>query len=185
MAERSKRSAPDDVKTTITRWKTSAEAQSTVHKKEATKFTRANFALGLPTVVISAIVATAMFATLKDTAADPQSKLIFAGISAVAAVLAAVQTFLRFSERAGEHTAAASEYSDVARRLGILQLSVAKNTADGWYQALESMSQQLHAIERRFATTRGPALGSSFEGDLQKLQVFVDADDSSPPATGA
>ena len=72
--------------------------------------------LGLPAAALSALVATGVFATLSDDGALGWK--IATGITAVAAaVLTALQTFLRLSERAEQFRETARAYGDLRRRI--------------------------------------------------------------------
>ncbi len=68
--------------------------------------------VGVPAVVFASIVGTVMFA---DRATDRPKALAVGAVSIVAAVLAALQTFLRFSERAAQHATATDWYSAIPR----------------------------------------------------------------------
>ena len=71
-----------------------------------------NYLVGVPAVIFASIVGTAVFADLAD---DTPRRFAIASVSILAAVLAALQTFLRFSERAASHAAAGDWYSAVRR----------------------------------------------------------------------
>ncbi len=71
--------------------------------------------LGVPVVVFSTVVGTSLFATLNEASVDSSVRLAIGVISVAAAVLAALQTFLRFAERAERHVTAADWYAAVRR----------------------------------------------------------------------
>jgi hypothetical protein len=77
--------------------------------------------LGLPVVVLTTIVGTSIFATIND-----QPELIYrvvaGAFSLLAAVLAAVQIFFKFSEREQRARTAAVGYSALQRELDIFLL---------------------------------------------------------------
>lgn len=73
--------------------------------------------LGIPVVVLSALVGTSVFATLTDS--GPLWLQILTGmVSVTAAVLAALQTFLRADDVAGEHRAASRAFGALRREIG-------------------------------------------------------------------
>jgi len=86
------------------------------HYECATYFARLNFYLGIPVIVLSTVVGTSIFATLqKET---NTSVRIAVGIASVmAAVLAAIQTFLRYSERAEKHRVIGAKYGAMRREI--------------------------------------------------------------------
>ncbi len=75
-------------------------------------------------VVSSAVVGTSLFATLAGTTSDaaPRSlRVAISSLSVLAAVLAAIQTFLRFSERSERHVQAGDWYSAIKRQVDQLE----------------------------------------------------------------
>jgi hypothetical protein len=93
-------------------WLKRVYAAQSAHYAAADLFRRLNYLVGIPAVVFSSIVGTAIFAGLEK---DSPKALVIASVSIVAAVLAGLQTFLRFSERAGQHANAADWYSAIRR----------------------------------------------------------------------
>jgi hypothetical protein len=75
-----------------------------------------HFCVGLPLVVISGAVGTAVFATLK-TSPEISTKIVVGLLSLTATVLAGLQTFLRLSERAEQHKQAGVRYGALRREL--------------------------------------------------------------------
>ena len=80
-----------------------------------------NYLVGVPAIVFSSIVGTAIFAGLEHDTQGPTAlgmaprTIVVASISIAAAVLGALQTFLRFPERATQHATAADWYSAIRR----------------------------------------------------------------------
>ena len=120
-------------------WGRRAAAAQHAHYYLATNLRRRNLALGIPVVILSAIVGTALFASL---AASSESfplglRLAVGSISLLAAVLAAIQTFLRFAERSERHAQAADWYSAIRREIDELlalpadKRGESKRTLDG------------------------------------------------------
>jgi hypothetical protein len=96
-------------------WRNRAAAAATAHYRLADRCRRRNVALGVPVVVLSTVVGTSLFATLNETSVDSDVRLTIGVVSVAAAVLASLQTFLRFAERAERHVLAADWYSAVRR----------------------------------------------------------------------
>ncbi len=81
-----------------------------------------NYIVGVPAVIFSSVVGTALFAGLEK---DSPRTWIVASTSILAAILGALQTFLRFAERAALHATAADWYSAIRRDIEeILHLPV-------------------------------------------------------------
>lgn len=98
-------------------WRQRMAAASEAHYKIASSLRRKSLRLGLPVVILTSIVGTSLFATLADPEAGIplEFKITVGSISVAAAILAALQTFLRFGERAEMHVVAADSYAVVRR----------------------------------------------------------------------
>jgi hypothetical protein len=97
-------------------WGRRAAAAAEVHFETAERLSRLNVFLGIPVVVLSAVVGTGTFATLSDNV-DMSVRIVAGSISVIAAVLASVQTFLRFGARAEQHRVAAERWSAIRREI--------------------------------------------------------------------
>jgi hypothetical protein len=86
------------------------------HVKTAVYFGRVNLWLGVPVVILTTLVGTSVFATLQKEAAT--SIRIAAGLASVlAAIMAGLQTFLRYSERAERHRVSGGKYGTLRREI--------------------------------------------------------------------
>jgi hypothetical protein len=97
-------------------WERRAAAAAEVHFQVAEGLSRSNIYLGIPVVVLSAIVGTGVFATLSSDV-NTGVKIAAGTTSVIAAVLASIQTFLRFGERAEQHRVAAERWSAIKRQI--------------------------------------------------------------------
>ena len=104
----------DQVEELLVDWRQRVYAAQSAHYAATDHYRRLNYLIGVPAIIFSSVVGTAIFASLNEHAAD-QNKIIVAIISIAAAVLSALQTFLRFSERATQHATAADWYSAIRR----------------------------------------------------------------------
>jgi hypothetical protein len=86
------------------------------HIKTAANADRMNRILGIPATFISAIVGSAVFASLAENP-SATAKIAVGLLSVLAAVLTALQTYLRYSERAELHRKAAGRYGVMRRQL--------------------------------------------------------------------
>ena len=103
-------------------WHKRVYAAQAAHYASADLFKLLNYVVGIPAIVFSSIVGTAIFAGLEH---DSPRTLVVAFASILAAVLAGLQTFLRFPERASRHATAADWYSAIRRDIEqILHLPV-------------------------------------------------------------
>jgi hypothetical protein len=93
-------------------WHHRVYAAQSAHYASADRFRTLNYVVGVPAVVFSSVVGTALFAGLEKD--SPRTWLV-ASISIIAAMLGALQTFLRFAERATLHATAGDWYSAIRR----------------------------------------------------------------------
>jgi hypothetical protein len=105
--------------------------------------------LGIPVVVLTTVVGTTIFSSL---GASPDSRLVIVAglISLLAAVLAALQTFLAFAERAEKHRTAAAAYSTLKRELDLLatKLLIATPSANEALEELQPLIKRFAAAEK-------------------------------------
>ncbi len=102
---------------TFEQWHQGLRIFHRAHSRAAVLFERRNLAIGLPTVLLTAISGTTAFTTLASEVDQPVVKIMTGIMSITAAVLAALQTFLRYSELAEKHKAAAQNYGMLRREL--------------------------------------------------------------------
>ncbi|HEU4355981.1 MAG TPA: SLATT domain-containing protein [Actinomycetota bacterium] len=148
-------------------WGHRAAAAQHAHYFLAGRLRRSNLWLGIPTVVISAVVGTSLFATLAQEGADIPNALraIVGTLSVLAAVLAALQTFLRFAERSERHVVAGDWYAAIARRIDELAVippdrrGDPREVLDGIRKELNKASQSYPEIGEKLWHTMGRAYG--------------------------
>lgn len=85
------------------------------HYTACRKLTSANLCLGVPVVALSALVAAAMLATYERSLTEAM-RITFGCITLAVALMASLQTFLRFAERAERHRVVAARYGSIKRR---------------------------------------------------------------------
>jgi signal transduction histidine kinase len=84
------------------------------HYALATRMARYNIWFGVPVVALTTLVGTSVFATLQHDVRT-SLRIIIGAVSVIAAVLASLQTFLRFQERSERHRASAELWSQIRR----------------------------------------------------------------------
>ncbi|HWB56748.1 MAG TPA: SLATT domain-containing protein [Gaiellaceae bacterium] len=97
-------------------WSARAGASAARHYSSADRLSRGNLMLGIPVVVLTTFIGTSVFATLQDEI-DTSLKILVGVISVTAAVLASLQTFLRFGERAEKHRVAGESWAALRREI--------------------------------------------------------------------
>jgi branched-subunit amino acid transport protein len=99
-------------------WLKRARESAFAHYAEAQRCSIRHYFVGIPACVLSAIVATTVFASLDASQTiDTNYKIVIGMISVITSVLTALQTFLRFSEKADQHRSIAGKYSSIRRRI--------------------------------------------------------------------
>jgi hypothetical protein len=104
-----------------------------------------NKLLGVPVVVITAVVGTTIFGTLES---DPDLYArIAAGIfSIAAAVLASLQTYLNFGSRAAKHKEAGASYAAMWRAFDFLYVEVTTKGEAFNAEALENLKKHIDRL---------------------------------------
>jgi hypothetical protein len=97
-------------------WATRAAASASTHNLIAGRLARYNVTLGVPVVMFSTFVGTSVFAMLQHQG-SVEFRIWVGMISVAAAVLASLQTFLRFAERAEKHRVAATRWEALRREI--------------------------------------------------------------------
>jgi hypothetical protein len=97
-------------------WRARAATTSTEHYALASRLARSNIRFGIPVVVLTTFVGTSVFATLQSNV-HVSLRIGLGLVSVLAAVLASLQTFLRFGERAEKHRASAELWAALRREI--------------------------------------------------------------------
>lgn len=143
----------DKVEQLLGDWRQRVYAAQSAHYASADRFRLLNYIVGVPAVIFSSVVGTAIFAGLEKN--SPKAPLV-ALASILAAVLAGLQTFLRLSERAAQHATAADWYSAIRRDIEqTLHLPVefrgkAKDCLDEVRKEMNRAAQDAPELNTRF-----------------------------------
>jgi hypothetical protein len=111
-------------------WYRRARESQFAHYHAANYYAAASRWLGIPSVLLSAVVGTALFATLEQDNIPPVLQVGAGLIALTAAALSALQTFLGYGERAAKHRAAAAAYGAVRREIEQQQVLRPASRAD-------------------------------------------------------
>lgn len=139
-------------------WQLRAAVGQEAHYARATRLADFNIWFGVPVVALSTLVATSVFATLqKDVGIG--LRVVVGVISALAAVLASLQTFLRFQERAEKHRVSAELWAAVRREIDemlalhpdyLAERSDPKKYLDDLRRRMDEVSSQSLEIGERY-----------------------------------
>lgn len=98
-------------------WDRRAAASEATHYELAGRLVKRNIQLGAPIVILTTIIGTSVFATLEERV-ESGWRIAVGLISVFAAILASLQTFFRFAERAEQHRIAAELWAAIRRHIG-------------------------------------------------------------------
>lgn len=142
MAEEKRVFTPTGTNQLLAGWLIHCHKARDRHDEAARRYAMARLALGVPSLVVSTVVGTSVFAALSSSVAPP----FWVGVlSMLAAVLAALQTFMDFGGRSDKHRHAAVRYKASIRLLeeSIVQLASGKEPTRDDLAAMRSMLDDL------------------------------------------
>lgn len=151
-------------------WRNRVYAAQSAYYETAEKLHRQNYWLGIPVIIVSSVVGTAVFA---DWSKEGALKWAVGSISIAAAILASLQTFLKFGENATLHGAAADWFAAIRRDIDQLLALPAelrghpKHTLDNLRQEINKAGQKSPELSeklwrrtaRRFGVQEPPPSG--------------------------
>ncbi|CAH2896858.1 MAG: hypothetical protein PCALPYG88_2424 [uncultured Paraburkholderia sp.] len=108
---------PVDEQQLLLKWIRRARESQMSHYDMADLLSARDRKLGWLVTVLAAFVGTAVFASLNTNAVSLEIRILVGIVSVIAAVSSALQTYMRYAERAEKHRAAGARYGAVRRRL--------------------------------------------------------------------
>lgn len=111
----------EDAEILVTDWFRRIRESQRTHYECGSRLSRLHLLLGIPTIILTVVVATAVFASLGNETVSGRMKIVIGLLSVAAAVLASLQTFLGLAQRADQHKSAGTRYGALARALEILK----------------------------------------------------------------
>lgn len=137
---------PDDL---ILHWRFRVHRMQHAHYESARRFGHLHLWLGLPVIILSTIVGTSVFATIQKTSQQSTSAwlpIVVGLLSVLSAVLASLQTFLRYSELAEKHRIAGARFANLKHEIELLDSTRPPDATE--------LRQALATIEQRWAKLR-------------------------------
>jgi hypothetical protein len=132
------------------------------HYEVADQAGRRHILLGVPTLILSAVVSTSIFASI-DSSPAAGWKIAAGLVAGAAAVLAALQTFFGFSELGEKHRTAGAAYLALRMRIENFELRAATPGADRdtllkdldeFVSAFETLDEKSPGFPAKFFTRR-------------------------------
>jgi hypothetical protein len=106
-----------DTDSLLLKWIRRARESQMSHYDMANLLGKRNRGLGVSVIAITSVIGTTAFLSMIATGVSTLVRIFVGLISALASVMASLQTFLRYAERAEEHRAAGARYGAIRRRL--------------------------------------------------------------------
>jgi hypothetical protein len=119
----------DTLKDVLKNWYQDVSVRQKAHYLSADHFERKSYWLGIPVIILTTIVGTSVFATLQKQP-EPWLQISVGLASVLAAVLASLQTFLGYSNRAEKHRVAEAKYGALKRELEVLLAATKVESSD-------------------------------------------------------
>jgi len=129
----------------LTDWRSRVYAAQSAYYEEAERLHRRNYWLGIPVIVVSSMVGTAVFA---DWGKEGGLKWAVGSVSILAAILASLQTFLKFGENATLHGAAADWFAAIRRDIDEM-LALPPELRGHPKHALDSIRQEINKASQK------------------------------------
>jgi hypothetical protein len=161
----------------LSTWHRRMDACQHAYYLEAERYKRWHFWLGVPAVIFSTVVGTAVFASLENQSVSISARVDIALVSIAAAVLAGLQTFLRLSETAAAHAHAGDWYAAIKR--DIEQLRALRREERGSARACTDTLRK----EMNKAGQKSPELRESLWMEIAR-RYGIDGAEAGGPPTG-
>lgn len=108
---------PTRFRSLLAKWYPRIRTTHKGHYRDAALLGQRQQRLGIAVVVLSAIVGTSLFYSLVNASSSPIATLITGLISALAATLATLQTYLNYPAKQTTHIIAATQLSSLKKRI--------------------------------------------------------------------
>lgn len=119
------------------------------HFEAAKYYERLHLTIGIPTVIISALLGTTVFANLQYSDVN-WVKFLLAVLSVTMIALSSLQTFLKYSERSERHRTAAVQLGEVRRELEELLAFSAETPIDK--AVVDVLRKKWNSVDRQAPT---------------------------------
>jgi len=165
---------PQSTDELLRRWHRRLRVSQTAHYEAAKPLSRANYILGVPVALLSALVGTSVFATL-EASPDTRVKIAIGAASLLAATLSGLQTFLRFDERAEKHRTVAARCGKLVRQIEQIIATSSSSSSEVSEEILTSLREAYDKI-----TEDAPKTSSKMYQRAHKiLQIQIEEADES------
>ena len=129
----------------LKRWTNGIRLMNVGHYQAAKYYRRLHLILGIPVIILTTFIGTSLTFMTVSTQKSYLGALI-SSLSIVAAILAGLQTFLRFAEHAQRHHVAAVKYGELRREIQEL-LSFRLEDVDEIKESMEKIRRKWDLLE--------------------------------------
>lgn len=119
----------DELDCLLREWKKQITSRAVVHNNLARRFSKRNYILGVPVIILAAITATGILATFEDcdcsnknsTRCDvvPWVRVVTGILAILSASLSGIQTFVNYQKKSEENKTAFNGYSRLKRNIEV------------------------------------------------------------------
>ena len=166
-----------DIERLATDWFRRCRESQMVHYEYASLLEKRHLWLGASTMVLSTIVGTAVFSSWEATAVDNLMRTLLGMLSLLAAAMAALQTFLNFSDRAAQHKSAGVSYGAIRRELELIK-TVPPKTEEEIVKMLQiiklkmdELAEKSPGVQSKFKQKIDQRLNSKMHRRIYELSV--------------
>jgi hypothetical protein len=136
-----------------------------VHYEYGSLLERRHLYFGIPAMVLSTIVGTAVFSSWESASQDQLTRVAFGMLSMLAASITALQTFLNLTDRASKHKSAGASYSAIRRELELLK-TIPPLSEEEMKESLQKIKQRMDDL-----ANSAPGIPSRFKQKIdEKLE---------------
>jgi hypothetical protein len=133
----------------LNKWCLRVKRSQFAHRFAAKELSKIHLLLGLSAVIIATTTGTAIFASFEKGLPD-YGRILTGVLSLTAALLSALQTFLRLDERSGKHQRADASYSAIRQKIEQYQ-AIQHISSDGQKNIqdfLDSLREEMDALAK-------------------------------------
>ncbi len=136
------------------------------------KYKKLYYSFGIPSVIFSVFIGTALFSAISISTAV-EIKFLIGFISSISAILAGLQTFLRFTEKANNHKKSARRYGELRREIEILTAKT-KNADEITLDIIKSRIDDLSEDSLPIPESCWEKVGKKLKNDPSSFEILAE-----------
>jgi hypothetical protein len=152
-------------------WRQEMLLRQYLHNNTAERLGKFNYWLGIPVITLSTIVGSSIFAVLEKQV-DTLIKIALGFISVTAAVLSALQTFFKFSERAEQHRVAAAGFAALRHEI-TAKLASPRGPNFDLQSVLEELQKKIEGVVKQAPSLAWPPTTEQIASAQKIVESYV------------